>query len=213
MPRDELEITPKLLLSAYAAGVFPMAEHRDGVTRWVDPHRRGVIPLDRLHISRSLARRARRGGFEVRVDTAFAAVVDACADRAETWINDEIRDLYAELAGMNAAHSVEIWQEGALVGGLYGVRLGGAFFGESMFSAIPDASKLALVWLVARLRAGGFTLLDTQFVTDHLTRMGAEEISRTAYRKRLAHALVQQADFHALPDGLSADDILARARA
>lgn len=212
MPRDELEITPELLLNAYAAGVFPMAEHRDGLTRWVDPHRRGIIPLDALHVSRSLARRIRRGGFEMRVDSAFDAVVDACADREETWINAEIRGLYSRLHAMRQAHSVEFWQGGTLRGGLYGVRLGAAFFGESMFSTATDASKIALVWLVARLRAGGFHLLDTQFLTEHLASMGGVEIGRGAYRRRLAFATRQAADWSALPPDAPAEDVLARVR-
>ena len=211
MPTDDMEITPELLLNAYAAGVFPMAEDRDGQTRWIDPHRRGVIPIDGLHVSRSLKKRIRRGGFEIRVDTEFAAVVDACADRDETWINDEIRNLYAELHRLKFAHSVELWVDGQLSGGLYGVRLGAAFFGESMYSAAPDASKIALVWLTARLRAGGFTLLDTQFVTDHLLTMGGVEISRGAYRKRLSYATQQPADWSALPDDVSTEQVLSLA--
>jgi len=211
MPTDDMEITPELLLNAYAAGVFPMAEGRDGQTRWVDPHRRGVIPIDGLHVSRSLKKRIRRGGFEIRVDTEFAAVVDACADRDETWINDEIRSLYAELHRLKFAHSVELWVDGQLSGGLYGVRLGAAFFGESMYSTTPDASKIALVWLTARLRAGGFTLLDTQFVTDHLLTMGGVEISRGAYRKRLSYATQQPADWSALPGDLSTEQVLSLA--
>jgi len=203
-----MEITPALLLNAYAAGVFPMAEHRDGQTRWVDPHRRGIIPLDGLHISRSLRKRIRQGGFEVRVDTAFDTVVDACASRSETWINDEIRGLYTELHDMRQAHSIEFWHEGRLTGGLYGVRLGAAFFGESMFSTQTDASKIALVWLVARLRAGEFHLLDTQFVTDHLLSMGGVEIGRSAYRRRLAYATHRTADWNALPEDLSPQHVL-----
>ena len=211
MPRDELEITPQLLLNAYAAGVFPMAEHRDGLTRWVDPHRRGIIPLDGLHISRSLRRRVRRGGFEIRVDTAFLDVVDACADRQETWINAEIRGLYDDLHRIGHAHSVEFWLDGALRGGLYGVRLGGAFFGESMFSTATDASKIALIWLVARLRQGGFTLLDTQFLTSHLASMGGIEIGRNAYRRRLGYALRQGGSWSSMPPDADAVDVLAAA--
>jgi leucyl/phenylalanyl-tRNA---protein transferase len=197
---DWPEITPALLLRAYASGVFPMAENAEAPeTFWVDPRRRGILPLDGLHVSRSLRRTLARGDFEIRVDTAFADVLDACADRPETWINAEIRRLYRALNRMGHAHSVEVWIEGALVGGLYGVALGAAFFGESMFSRRPDASKIALVALVARLRAGGFRLLDTQFVTDHLARLGAVEISRQAYHERLRAAINRPADFNALP--------------
>ena len=156
---------------------------------WVDPQRRGVLPLDRLHVSRRLARSFLAGGFEVRIDHDFAAVLAACADRPETWINGEIARLYRELHRLGHAHSVEIWQEGALAGGLYGVALGAAFFGESMFSRRRDASKFALIALVARLNAGGFRLLDTQFVTDHLATLGAIEISRAAYHRTLDAAI------------------------
>ena len=193
---DAADITPELLLHAYAMGIFPMADGRDDPTiHWVDPRRRGVFPLERFHISRSLARRMRRGGYEVRADTAFAEVVTACAAREETWINGPIFDLYAALHRQGHAHSLEIWREGALVGGVYGVVLGAAFFGESMFSRETDASKLALAHLVARLRAGGFRLFDTQFLTAHLASLGAVEISRADYRARLAEALTLAADF------------------
>ncbi|MCC5974628.1 MAG: leucyl/phenylalanyl-tRNA--protein transferase [Rubellimicrobium sp.] len=185
-----------MLLDAYAAGIFPMAEGRDDpAIFWVDPKRRGVFPLDRFHISRSLARRIRKGGFQIRFDTAFADVVHACADRDETWINATIFDLYLALYAAGHAHCAEVWEDGTLVGGVYGVTLGAAFFGESMFSRSTDASKLALAWLVDRLRAGGFILFDTQFLTPHLASLGAIEIPRATYRARLAHALAQQADF------------------
>ena len=199
--KDEApEITPVLLLHAYASGVFPMAESRDAEeTFWVDPRRRGVLPLDGLHVSRSLRRSFLRGNFEIRVDTAFCAVLEACADRAETWINPEIVRLYIALHRMGHAHSVEVWVDDALAGGLYGVSLGAAFFGESMFSRTRDASKIALIALVARLNAGGFRLLDTQFVTDHLASLGAVEISRADYRKRLGAAMRLPADFDVLP--------------
>lgn len=200
-PHDPLEITPTLLLRAYAAGVFPMAESAEADTLfWVDPKKRGILPLDRLHVSASLRRTIRRGRFRVTVDRHFAEVIAGCADRAETWINQEIRDLFMTLHRMGYAHSVEVHDAEGLAGGLYGVRLGAAFFGESMFSRRPDASKIALVWLVARLRAGGFTLLDTQFVTDHLARLGAVEISRDAYHRMLDAALERQGDFGALPE-------------
>ena len=200
--RDEpaLEITPELLLHAYANGIFPMAENaEDQDIFWIDPKRRGVLPLDGLHISRSLRRDFLRRDFVVKVDTAFAEVLEACADRPETWINEAISDLYGDLHRMGHAHSVEIHQDGELVGGLYGVAIGGAFFGESMFSHMRDASKFALVALVARLRFGGFTLLDTQFVTDHLKRLGCIEIARDAYHKRLLAALCRPAAFDKLP--------------
>ncbi|HRO11695.1 leucyl/phenylalanyl-tRNA--protein transferase [Amaricoccus sp.] len=201
--RDELpEITPTILLQAYASGVFPMAESADaGELFWVDPAQRGVLPLDGLHVPRRLARSFLKDAFEIRIDGDFAGVVAACAAREETWINAEIERLYRELHRMGHAHSVEIWQEGALAGGLYGVALGAAFFGESMFSRRRDASKLALIALVARLRAGGFRLLDTQFVTPHLARLGAIEVSRATYRRALEAAVNRPADFLALrPD-------------
>lgn len=208
--KDELpEITPALLLRAYASGVFPMAETAGSDELfWVDPRRRGIIPLDGLHVSRRLARSFLGEAFEIRVDHDFVAVVDACAARPETWINAPIRRLYGELHRMGHAHSVEIWQEGALAGGLYGVVLGGAFFGESMFSRRRDTSKLALIALVARLNAGGFRLLDTQFVTDHLARLGAVEVSRAAYHRLLDAAVARPAHFHALPRDVSRQALL-----
>jgi leucyl/phenylalanyl-tRNA--protein transferase len=209
MKDDGPEITPGLLLRAYASGVFPMAESADAPsTFWVDPRRRGVLPLDGLHVPRSLRRAVLRGGYAIRVNAAFGAVLDACADREETWINPEIRRLYRQLHRMGHAHSVEVWIEGDLAGGLYGVALGAAFFGESMFTHARDASKIALVALVARLNAGGFRLLDTQFVTDHLARLGAVEISRTSYRTRLAAAIDRPADFFALPPDTPPDRLL-----
>ena len=208
--KDDLpEITPALLLQAYASGVFPMAETAGSAELfWVDPKRRGIIPLDGVHVSRRLARSFLREPFEIRVDHDFAAVVDACAERPETWINGPIRRLYGDLHGMGYAHSVEIWHEGALVGGLYGVALGAAFFGESMFSRRRDTSKFALIALVARLNAGGFRLLDTQFVTDHLARLGAIEISRAAYRRHLDAAVARPARFRALPEDASRQSLL-----
>jgi leucyl/phenylalanyl-tRNA--protein transferase len=191
------------LLACYARGVFPMADARDDARVFlIDPERRGVVPLDRFHVSRRLARTVRGEPFEVRIDSAFAKVVAACAEagpsRLETWINGPIERLYNHLHQIGQAHSVECWQGGDLVGGLYGVALQGAFFGESMFSRRTDASKVALVHLMARLICGGFVLLDTQFLTEHLARFGAEEIPRREYRKRLARALRVEADFQRL---------------
>jgi leucyl/phenylalanyl-tRNA--protein transferase len=177
-----------------------MAESRDDPALfWVDPHSRGVLPLDRFHLPRRLRRVLRQGRFEARVDADFAAVLAGCGEstarRPETWINREIRELYSALHAQGHAHSVECWRAGRLAGGLYGVALGGAFFGESMFSREPDASKIALAHLVALLRQGGFVLLDTQFVTEHLKRFGAVEITRQEYRGLLAGALAVEARF------------------
>lgn len=190
------KITPELLLKAYAMGVFPMAEGRDDPTvHWIDPRRRGVFPLAGFHISRSLAKLIRQGQFQITIDRDFAGVVRGCAARPETWINDEIFNLYSALHAMGHAHSLEVWQGEKLVGGVYGVTLGAAFFGESMFSRVTDASKLALAFLVHRLRAGGFQLFDTQFLTPHLASLGAVEISRAEYQRQLAAALTQDASF------------------
>ncbi len=187
-------LTPDLLLRAYRLGLFPMAESRHSHTlHWLDPEQRGVLPLNQFHIPRSLMKTLRARVFTVTVNTAFAATIAACAatreNRPETWINAEIEHLFVELHQLGFAHSVESWHEGALVGGLYGVALGGAFFGESMFSTTTDASKVALAHLVARLRLGGFVLLDTQFITAHLARFGAVEIPRAAYHEQLAMAM------------------------
>ncbi len=188
MPDETL--TPDLLLTAYASGIFPMAESRDDPELfWVDPHARGILPLDGFRLSRSLRRTILRGRFEVTVNRDFGGVVAGCADRDETWINDTIVDLYATLHRQGHAHSLELWQDGRLAGGVYGVAIGAAFFGESMFSRARDASKVALAYLVERLASGGFTLLDTQFVTPHLASLGGIEISRGEYRLRLAEAL------------------------
>jgi len=193
------------LLNCYARGVFPMAEGRDDPRIYLlDPDERGIIPLDEFHVSRSLRKTVRQDVFQVTIDHDFAGVVARCAEpsenREETWINDSIIRLYSELHLAGFAHSVECWSDGQLVGGLYGVSLGAAFFGESMFSVRRDASKVALVHLIARLKAGGYTLLDTQFTTGHLERFGAITIERSDYRERLADALIFEADFKALPD-------------
>ena len=205
-----MSLTPELLLHAYSIGIFPMAEHRDDPDIfWVDPKKRGVFPLDRFHISRSLARRMRRGGYEISINRDFTGVVDSCADRPETWINDGIRDQYLELHNRSHAQSLEVWDGPDLIGGVYGVVLGGAFFGESMFSRRTDASKIALAYLVDRLRQANFTLFDAQFLTDHLASLGAEEISRTIYRRLLQSALKLTADFTA-PPVPSAQDVIQR---
>lgn len=189
MPGD-VTLTPRLLLRAYASGIFPMAESRDDPEIfWVDPRHRGIIPLDGFHMSRSLRRRMRSGRYESRLNSAFGDVVSACADRDETWINSEIYNLYNALHDMGFAHSLEIWDGGSLIGGVYGVALGGAFFGESMFSRATDGSKMALSVLVDALNAGGFTLFDTQFITPHLASLGAIEISRAQYHEQLSAAL------------------------
>lgn len=194
-------LTPGLLLRAYAAGVFPMAESADSdEIFWVDPRRRGILPLDGFHLSRSLKKQLMREDHAITVDTAFDGVVDACADREETWINAEIARLYLDLHRVGHAHSVEVWQGDMLVGGLYGVRLGAAFFGESMFSRVSDGSKIALAALVARLRHGGFKLLDTQFTTPHLERLGAATISRGRYQAMLRAAIRCEADFYSLSE-------------
>ena len=187
-------LTPEILLQAYAAGIFPMAETADDPELfWVDPTRRGILPLDAFHVPRRLARLVRQDRFAVRCDSAYEAVMQGCAEsnekRPNTWINDEILRLYGALFSRGAAHSVECWLDGELVGGLYGVSLGAAFFGESMFSRVTDASKIALVHLAGRLQLGGFRLLDTQFLTPHLAQFGGVEISRARYHRLLAEAL------------------------
>ena len=194
-------VTPELLLRAYAAGVFPMAETRDDPRLfWVEPERRGVLPLDRVHVPRRLRRTVLTERFRVSHDTAFELVLQACAEtrpeRPETWINLPIERLYGELHRMGHAHSIEAWLGNDLAGGLYGVSLGGAFFGESMFSRARDASKVALVHLAGRLRLAGYTLLDTQFVTAHLARFGAREVPRAEYHRLLTAAIGRQADFY-----------------
>jgi leucyl/phenylalanyl-tRNA--protein transferase len=194
-------ITPELLLRAYAQGVFPMAERRDDpALYWLSPESRGIIPLKGFHVPRRLARTVRSDRFTVTVDTAFDEVIRACAasapGREESWINAEIVSLYSQLHGGKFAHSVECWSGTALVGGLYGVSLGAAFFGESMFSHQRDASKVALVHLIARLIAGGFQLLDAQFLTEHLAQFGALAVPRNEYLKRLAPAVAKKAEFY-----------------
>ena len=198
-------LTPEIVLRAYAGGLFPMAEgRRDPTLHWIDPEMRGIVPLDSFRAPRRLARTVRNRADPVRVDRDFRAVIEACAEpgrgRRDTWINDEIVALYTELHAMGFAHSVECWNGDRLTGGLYGISIRGAFFGESMFSRERDASKVALVHLVARLKRGGYRLLDVQFVTAHLARFGAVEIPRADYHGLLAGALGADGDFYSLPD-------------
>jgi len=189
---DPADLTPELLIYTYSQGIFPMG-HDDGEIYWYDPDPRAIIPLETFHVPRSLARRIRQGDFEVRVDSAFRAVITACAEpsqnRENTWITPPIIDIYCELHRQGYAHSVETWIDNELVGGLYGVTIGGLFAGESMFSRTTDSSKIALVHLIERLRDRGFTLLDTQFMTEHLRRFGAVEIPRMEYQMRLWQAV------------------------
>ncbi len=213
--RDDIviEITPQVLLKAYACGIFPMAEAADDpALYWIEPQARGVLPLDAVHVAKRLARTVRQDKFEVRIDTDFFGVIGGCgaarAGRETTWINDKIRKLYFDLYDLGHCHTVECWQHGKLVGGLYGVALGSAFFGESMFSYETDASKVALVHLVGRLIAGGFTLLDCQFVTEHLRQFGTIEIDRNEFHRRLERALAAPADFNALPKVTTGETVL-----
>ena len=190
------QITPDILLRAYAMGIFPMADGRDDPEiHWIDPRLRGIMPLNGFHLSRSLARRIRQGGFQVTADRDFTGVVEACAMREETWISHRIQTLYEALHRLGHAHSLEVWDGDALIGGVYGVTLGAAFFGESMFSRRTDASKIALAYVVHRLNAGGFRLFDTQFLTPHLASLGGVEIPRVEYHERLTDALAHRADF------------------
>jgi leucyl/phenylalanyl-tRNA--protein transferase len=198
--RDQFEITPEILLRAYSIGLFPMAESADDQNLfWVDPEARGIFPLDGLIVSKSLAKTVRSERFEIRVDYDFEAVIDGCAaayeGRDKTWINRRIRSLYHQLFDMGHVHTVETWRDGRLVGGLYGVSLGAAFFGESMFHRETDASKAALVHLAARLTKGGFRLLDAQFITPHLASLGAIEVPKEAYRLLLVDAVSRRGDF------------------
>ncbi len=205
-----LELTPEMLLQAYRTGVFPMAESREGQRLyWFDPVRRGILPLDGFHLSHSLRRRLRQGSHSVTLNTDFAGVIAGCADRETTWINAGITRLFTALHGQGHAHSLEIREGGTLVGGVYGLALGGLFAGESMFSRRRDASKLALAYLVTHLARCGFQLFDTQYLTDHLASLGGVEITRAQYRARLAQALEADADIHrhALPD---AQEVLQR---
>ena len=207
MSRRHFDVTPDLMLRAYRAGLFPMAETRQGDRLyWLDPEQRGILPLDTFHVPRRLRRTVANAGFTVTADQDFGGVIARCAapgeGREDTWINSDIERLFTALYGRGHAHSVEVWLDGALVGGLYGVVLGAAFFGESMFSTVRDASKVALVHLVARLRLGGFTLLDTQFVTAHLSQFGACEVPRDTYKMMLETAARMPARWVTEPEGL-----------
>jgi leucyl/phenylalanyl-tRNA--protein transferase len=210
-------ITPQILLRAYAAGIFPMAESaEDNALYWIEPEERGIIPLDGLVISASLRKAVRRGEFEIRIDSDFEGVIAACAEktpeRKSTWINARIKALYTQLFRMGCCHTVECWQDGELVGGLYGVRIGGVFFGESMFSRRTNASKVALVHLVARLKAGGFKLLDAQFVNPHLERLGAKPVAKADYHRLMEPLLAIDASFHAFAGDDDPDEVLRLAR-
>lgn len=214
--RDDfiIEITPQVLLKAYSCGIFPMAESADDpALYWIEPQHRGILPLDRVHIPKRLARTVRTTPFAVRIDTDFEGTINGCAasrpGRRSTWINARIRTLYRELFALGHCHTVEVWDGERLVGGLYGVALGGAFFGESMFSYERDASKIALVHLIARLVAGGFTLLDTQFVTDHLRQFGTLEVDRDTFQKKLDDALRVSANFNRLPAAATPAQVLS----
>jgi leucyl/phenylalanyl-tRNA---protein transferase len=209
------DLTPDMLLKAYAVGVFPMAEDRnDPELFWVDPRMRGVILLDKFHVPRSVRKVIRRETFDVTFDRAFESVIEMCAESTEerprTWINDKIIELYTTLHRMGHAHSVECWHEGRLVGGLYGVSLGGVYFGESMFSRVTDASKVALVYLAAALRLGGYRFIDTQFITKHLSRFGAVELPRNEYRKLLSHSLGMRTRFETALDSAYIDHIMCK---
>jgi len=194
---SDRRLTPELVLAAYAAGIFPMAETRNSPdVYWVDPQARGILPLDGFHTSRSLAKRLRKSDYSVSLDTNISGVLDACADRDDTWINATIHRLILALFESGHAHSIEVHTEGRLIGGVYGIALGGAFFGESMFSRETDGSKIALAWLVDHLNRTDFVLFDTQFITPHLRSLGGIEISREDYKERLSRALQSDADFN-----------------
>lgn len=213
--RDDImiEITPQVLLKAYSCGIFPMAESADDpALYWIEPQNRGILPLESAHVPRRLARTIRTTALTVKFDTDYEGTIEGCAasrpGRRTTWINTRIRSLYRELFELGHCHTVEVWNGDKLVGGLYGVALGGAFFGESMFSYERDASKIALVYLVARLVAGGFTLLDTQFVTEHLRQFGTIEVDRSEFQRRLDVALKVTGDFGRLDDVARPEQVL-----
>lgn len=213
--RDDIliEITPQVLLKAYSCGIFPMAESADDpALYWIEPQHRGLLPLDAIHVPRRLARTVREAPYEIRIDTDYEGVIDGCAapraGRRSTWINTRIRELYRALYNLGHCHTVEAWHEGRLVGGLYGVAMGSAFFGESMFSTERDASKIALVHLSARLIHGGFRLLDTQFVTEHLRQFGTIEVDREEFHRRLDDALHHRGDFMRLDRRVAPEEVL-----
>lgn len=206
-----MTLTTDLLLHAYEIGIFPMAEAQDDPEIfWVDPKHRGILPITKFHISRSLARQLRRDEYQVTLNREFAGVIDACADRDETWINAEIRRLYLELHAKGRAHSLEVWMNGALAGGVYGVTVGAAFCGESMFSRQTGGSKIALAWICDLLARTGFTLFDTQFLTPHLASLGAVEIPRDDYHQRLEEALERPADILSAPLADCGQDVVQR---
>ena len=212
-----IEITPQVLLKAYSCGIFPMAESADDpALYWIEPRDRGILPLNKVHIPKRLARTLRSEQFEIRVDSDFDGVIDGCAawreGRESTWINARIRQLYADLFDLGHCHTIETWKDGKLVGGLYGVHVAGAFFGESMFSTERDASKVALMHLVARLIVGGFDLLDTQFVTDHLSQFGTTKVTRANFQARLTDALAIEGDFRAAPENMSGEEVVEAVR-
>lgn len=205
--KSQKELDVEFLIGAYRHGFFPMADAKDGSISWYSPDPRAIIPLGAFIVSRSLKQVLQKNLFEIRVNTSFEEVVRRCAERAETWISGKIIEVYTELHHKGFAHSVESWHQGSLVGGLYGVALGGAFFGESMFSRMPNASKVALVHLVGHLNRRGFTLLDTQFMNEHVRQFGAIEIPRSVYLERLAEALARSATFEEKPEaGLASDE-------
>lgn len=214
--RDDImiEITPHVLLKAYTCGIFPMAESADDpALYWIEPQARGILPLNAIHVPRRLARTIRSTPLDVRIDTDFEAVIEGCAatrpGRRSTWINSRIRTLYRDLFAMGHCHTIEVWEGDEMVGGLYGVEVGAAFFGESMFSTRRDASKIALVHLSARLIHGGFNLLDTQFVTDHLRQFGTVEIDREEFHRRLDEALKTKGEFLSLSRDAPREQVLA----
>jgi len=216
MSRDDIliEITPQVLLKAYTCGIFPMAESaEDPALYWLEPQHRGVLPFNSIHVPKRLARTLRTTSMRVRIDSDFEGVIEGCAGsrpgRNSTWINSRIRTLYRELFRQGHCHTVEVWEGETLVGGLYGVALDGAFFGESMFSYARDASKIALLYLAARLIHGGFRLLDTQFVTEHLRQFGTIEIERDQFHRHLEHALGHPAEFNRLSVDATPDEILS----
>ncbi len=204
------KLTAELLIKGYSLGVFPMAEsRRSDAIQWIDPRDRGIIPIDGLHISRSLRKSLLKLKYDIRLNHDFAATVRACADRDETWINDTLYAAYCELHTRGYAHSLEVWQDNQMVGGVYGVALGGAFFGESMFSRRTNGSKIALAWLLARLRFGGYSLFDTQFMTDHLQSMGGIEIPRNLYHQHLRSALLTVGRIDAMPHDVPAETVFS----